>query len=144
MSKKLVSTICILAILNYIGCSSKEVLTKNTFIRTHNLSNGDNSKDIYVNTISDDQYFFQSGHYSFETDSLSGNGQKILPTKEENFTGKIAFSDILTVEQETTDTGNTILLALGIVTVGAIIAVAIAAAAFSSSVHSCSESVNRH
>jgi hypothetical protein len=135
MSKKLVSTICILAILNYIGCSSKEVMTKNTFIRIYNLSNGDNSKDIYVNTITDDQYFFQSGNYLFEADSLLGNGKKILPTKEENFKGKIALTDILTVEQETVDTGNTILLVLGILVTGALIYVALAAATITSITH---------
>lgn len=141
--KKTVSIICILTVLNYIGCSSKEVMTKNTFVRTYNLSNNDNSNDIYVNTINDDQYFFQSGHYSFETDSLSGNGKKILPTKEENFVGKIAFADIVTVEQETADTGNIILLVVGILVAGALIFVGIAAASFNSSMHSCSEGISK-
>ena len=142
--KKTISIICILAVLNYIGCSSKEVITKNTFIRSYVLSKGDNNKDIFVNTVNDDQYYFASGHYSFETDSLSGNGKKILPTKEEGFGGKIAFADILTVEQETSDTGNTILLIVGIIVAGALIYVGIAAAALSSSMNSCTESVNKH
>lgn len=136
--KKTISIICILAVLNYIGCSSKEVITKNTFIRSYVLSKGDNNKDIFVNTVNDDQYYFASGHYSFETDSLSGNGKKILPTKEEGFVGKIAFADILTVEQETSDTGNTLLLLLGIVVAGALIYVGIAAAVGSSVVHDLS------
>ena len=133
--KKIISIICILAVLNYIGCSSKEVMTKNTFIRSYSLSNGDNRKDIFVNTINDDQYFFASGHYTFETDSLSGNGKKILPTKGESFVGKIAFADILTVEQETSDTGNTLLLLVGILVAGALIYVGITAAFYSSVVH---------
>ena len=143
MLKKIITIVCILSVLNYIGCSSKEVMTKNTFIRTYNLSNGDNSKDIFVNTVNDDQYFFQSGYYSFEKDSLNGTGKKIFPTKEESFKGKIAFADILTVEQETNDTGNTILLVLGILVAGTLIFVGIAAASFSSSMHSCSESINK-
>ncbi len=142
--KKTLSIICVLAVLNYIGCSSKEVITKNTFIRSYVLSKGDNSKDILVNTVNDSQYFFASGHYIFETDSLSGNGKKILPTKEERFVGKIAFADILTVEQETSDTGNTILLVLGIVAAGAAIYAGIAFAATSSTMNSCTESANKH
>ena len=141
--KKTISIICILAVLNYIGCSSKEVMTKNTFIRSYALSTGNNSKDIYVNTVNDDQYFFASRNYTFEADSLSGNGKKILPTKEEGFVGKIAFADILTVEQETSDTGNTILLVAGIVVAGALIFAGISAAALSSSMNSCSESINK-
>jgi hypothetical protein len=144
MSNKIICIICVLALLNYIGCSSKEVMTKNTFIRTYNLSNGDVSKDIYVNTINDDQYFFPGGHYSFEADSLIGNGKKILPISEEIFKGKIAFADILTVEQETTDTGNTILLALGILVAGALIFAGIAAASMSSAANSCTQAVNKH
>ncbi len=142
--KKTISIICILAVLNYIGCSSKEVMTKNTFIRSYSLSNGDNSKDIFVNTINDDQYFFASGHYTFETDSLSGNGKKILPTIEENFTGEIAFADILTVEQETSNIGNTIILVLAILAVGALIYIAVLAADINSTARSCTESVNKH
>ncbi len=137
--KKTISIICILAVLNYIGCSSKEVMTKNTFVRSYALSSGDNSKDIFVNTLNDDQYYFASGHYIFETDSLSGNGKKILPTKEEKFVGKIAFADILTVEQETSDTGKTLLLLVGIVVAGALIYVGISAAFYSSIVHDLSK-----
>ncbi|HCY76617.1 MAG TPA: hypothetical protein DHV28_11925 [Ignavibacteriales bacterium] len=142
--KKTISIICILAVLNYIGCSSKEVMTKNTFISSYVFLKGDNSNDIFVNTLNDDQYFFASGHYTFEADSLSGKGMIILPNKKGNFSGKIAFADILTVEQEASDTGNTILLVVGILLTGALIFVGISAAAFSSSVNSCTESVNRH
>lgn len=142
--KKTISIICILAVLNYVGCSSKEVMTKNTFIRNYTLSNNDNSKDIYINTVNDDQYFFASGDYFFETDSLSGNGKRILPTNEEDFIGKIAFADILTVEQETSNTGNTILLIVGIVLIGALVFAGISAAALSSSMNSCTESINKN
>jgi hypothetical protein len=135
MSKKILSTICVLALLNYIGCFSTEIISKNNFIRAYSISKGDNSKDIYVNTTDDNQYFFQSGNYLFEADSLLGNGKKILPTKEENFKGKIALTDILTVEQETVDTGNTILLVLGILVTGALIYVALAAATITSITH---------
>lgn len=143
MLTKIISIICIIAVLNYIGCSSKEVMTKNTFIRTYKFSNNNNSNDIYVNTFNDDQYFFQSGHYTFETDSLSSNGKKILPAKEENFEGKIAFADIVTVEQETADTGDTVLLVVGILAAAAIIVTAIAAASFNSSAHSCFQGISK-
>lgn len=140
--KKSLSIICVLTTLNYIGCSSTEIITKNTFIRIYNLSNGDNSNDIYVNTVDDNQYFFQSGSYSVSNDSLKGIGKKILPNEMQPFNGKIALKDIVSFEEQTTNTGNTILLALGIVTIGIIIVVAIAAASVSESAHSCTNSIN--
>lgn len=135
MSKKTISIICVLALLNYIGCSSNEVISKNTFLRNHTLSKEGNSRDIYINTVNDDQYFFESDHYIFEKDSLRGVGKKIFPTDQENFNGKIAYADILTVEQETSDTGNTLLLIVGIVVAGALIFAGIWAALFGSVVH---------
>ena len=140
--KKTISIICILAILNYIGCSSTEIVSKNTFIRTYSLSKGDNSEAIYVNTTDDNQFFFEAGHYSLSNDSLNGVGKKVLLNEMNPFNGKIALTDIVSIEEETTNTGNTILLVLGIVAVGAIVIFAIAAAHFSSSAHSCTESIN--
>ena len=140
--KKTISIICILATLNYIGCSSTEIVSKNTFIRTYSLSKGDNSEAIYVNTTDDNQFFFEAGHYSLSNDSLNGVGKKVLLNEMKPFNGKIALTDIVSIEEETTNTGNTILLVLGIVAVGAIVIFAIAAAHFSSSAHSCTESIN--
>ncbi len=133
--KKTISLICVLALINYIGCSSKEVISKNTFLRNHTSSNKGNSKNIYVNTVNDDQYFFESEHYTFEKDSLSGIGQKIFPTNQKYFNGKIAYADILTVEQQTSDTGNTVILVVGILVAGALIYVGIAAALLGSVVN---------
>jgi hypothetical protein len=141
--KKTTSIICILATLNYIGCSSTEIVSKNTFIRTYSLSNGDNSKDIYVNTVDDNQYFFEAGHYSLSNDSLNGIGKIVLPNEMKSFNGKIVLTDIVSIEEKTTNTGNTILLVLGIAAVGAIVIFAIAAASFSSSAHSCADSINK-
>jgi hypothetical protein len=144
MTKKMISTICILAVLNYIGCSSKEIITKNTFIRTYSLSKGDNSKAIYVNTTDDNQYFFEAGHYSLSNDSLNGIGKKVLPNEMKPFNGNIALTNIVSIEEETTNTGNTLLLVLLIATIGAVIVVAISAASVNSSVNSCTDSVNEH
>lgn len=143
MLKKIISIICILTVLNYIGCSSSEIISKNTFIRTYSLSNGDNSKDIYVNTVDDNQYFFESGHYSISKDYLTGIGEKVLPNEMELFDGKIALTDIVSIEEETINTGNTLLLILIIATVGAVVVFAISLASVNSSVHSCSESLNK-
>ncbi len=138
--KKTISIICILAFFNYIGCSSKEVMTKNSFIAENHVSG--NSKDIYINTINDDYYYFPSGNYIIVNDSLSGTGRKILSDNEAFFKGKIALADISTVEQKTTSVGNTILLVLGISLIGLILAAAAFGAALGSATnHSC-ESVN--
>lgn len=139
--KKTISIICILAFFNYIGCSSKEVMTKNSFIAENHL-NG-NINDIYVSTINDDYYFFSSGNYVIVNDSLSGVGKKILLDKEVNFNGKIALADILTIEQKTFNPGKTIILALGILAVGALIFTAIIASSMNSTFNSCVDSINK-
>lgn len=140
--KKTISIICILSVLNYIGCTSKEVMTKSTFIGDYKLSHGDNSDDIYVSTDNNDYYFFPSGNYSLTNDSLRGVGKKILLDKEESFNGKIALADIVTVEQKTTAVGNTILLVLGISLIGLIIAAAALGAAAGSAMNRSCESIN--
>ncbi len=142
--KKTISIICILTTLNYIGCSSTEIISKNTFIRTYSLSNGDNSNDIYVNTVDENQYFFQSGSYSISNDSLKGIGKKILPNEMQSFNGKIALKDIESFEGKTTDKGNTLLLVLGIVTIGAVLVIVTSIASANSSMKSCSESLSNN
>ena len=117
MSKKIISTICILAVLNFIGCSSKEVITKDTFIQTYKSSNDEDKKDIYIHTINDEQYFFSYDNYFFENDSLNGIGKKILLNNKEDFKGKIALAAISNVELEDINPVTTLLLVIGITSI---------------------------
>ena len=144
MKNKVIIYAVIITFLNYLGCTTKEVMTKNTFIETYVLNNKVNDKDIYINTIDDNKYFFSAGMYFLENDSLAGTGRKITLTESEIFKGKIALSDIASVEQETTDSGNTILLVTGILVVGAITLAGIAALSVSSSIQSCNSSRTKY
>lgn len=106
--KKSLIIICITAFINYIGCSSTGIITLN------DLKYGPPS-EISILTKDNKSYIFKPGNYRAEQDSLFGIGTMVDETSNSfDFRGKIAFQDIEIISGSQIDSGNTILLILGI------------------------------
>jgi hypothetical protein len=83
---------------------------------------------IFLTKIDFTYYHFMKPDYYIEDDTLYGKGKSILPYKKKSFEGKIALSDIVSIEVENFNLTNTILLGLGIAAISFVILVVILAA----------------
>jgi hypothetical protein len=81
---------------------------------------------IMVQTNDFNSYQFEEGDYSFTADSIMGSGKSLRINKEIPFEGKIPLNDIYIFDVNQLNTGNTILLVLGVGLIGLIVAAAIA------------------
>jgi len=88
---------------------------------------GDPDK-IYITKTDFTYYQFIKPNYYIENDTLYGKGKSILNYKKKQFEGKIALSNIESIEVENFNMGNTIILVLGIVAISLVVLVAIVAA----------------
>lgn len=126
--KKYITAILIpCLLLQFSGCYSSNYISKDKFLFDEkrqdvkqstfqdSISVDEKHKDIYINTINEELYFFSFSNYYLENDSLIGRGKKIFNYNEENFNGKIALTDILTIEQTEINSTNTLLFISGFI-----------------------------
>jgi hypothetical protein len=123
--KKYISAILIpCLLLQFVGCYSSKYIAVEQLVNEgrkdaelnefqDSVSIGGHTKYFYINTINEEQYFFSSGNYFFDNDSLNGIGRKILGYEEEDFSGKIALVDISTIEQKEINTASTLWFIFG-------------------------------
>ncbi len=108
MYYKISIVIILLSILNYTGCYSDGVITRDE------LANGFSS-NISLLTSSNETYYFSKNSYKVVRDTLSGTGQLL---KSDNtmtdFKGKLALNDIELMTGKKIDGGKTALLILGV------------------------------
>ena len=117
--KKIIITLTILSILNFIGCYSYKEITKDEFISS------EEKLDLHVKTKNQYLYRFHEGDYSANKDSIYGSGKfldtKLIQAKYNNFSGSIQLEDIETLKFDEFDATLTILsvtVVVGLVVLG--------------------------
>jgi len=127
MYKKLISSLLVIAVLNFVGCYSTEIVSPNQY-KEYEFSGGAPS-DILVKMNNLKEYRFAKGKYSIKADSLYGNGFEMVNyfegTYAVSFEGTIPLSQIESIQYEENNTTATTFLVLGIIAVVAIIALAV-------------------
>lgn len=119
MLRKILIGSIILSFLNYVGCYSLEVINKNDI--EENRSQIDIGEELYIITKDSLRYHFLPANFQIVKDTLYGKGSIENPSSTIPFQGKIAFSDITSLEQRTPDTIATIGLSVGIIAVGVVV-----------------------
>lgn len=119
MVRKIFISLVLLSFLNYLGCYSSEIITKNEVDQGLKKINLD--EEISISTKDYNSYRFGAHQYQIQNDTLSGTGVITKLGKQIPFKGKIAMNDIVSIEQKSTDAVATIGLVLGIAALGALI-----------------------
>lgn len=131
MVKKYLRFCLILTILNLTNCSSLEVINK------ENIVNGeeelDTADDLYIITKDFSKYYFPAYTYQVLSDSIYGNGTLERDSLVSQFRGSVAMKNIVSFEQNRTNTGNTIILLASIISTSLIILVIIGASSIDDS-----------
>ena len=102
MYKKLISSILVVALLNLLGCYSSELVNVTEYKQ---IEEEDKPDDIRVISKDSQEYHFSESNFYVENDTLRGRAPII----------KIALSNIESIEVESFNLLNTLLLAGGIV-----------------------------
>ncbi len=119
MLKKYFIGLLTLAILNFTGCTSLEVIDKEDV--NEGRAEINLSEELFLTTTDSTRYHFLPANFQIVDDTLYGKGTIENPSSTIPFQGKIAFSDITSVEQRTPDTIATIGLSTGIIVVGVVV-----------------------
>jgi len=115
MRQKILIACMLISIINYIGCYSADMVTRNE------LEHGFSS-EISLLTKDNETYYFPEHSYRLEKDSLSGKGRLLKSDYTfDVFNGKIALSDIELITGKKVDEGKTALLILGAIGISLII-----------------------
>jgi hypothetical protein len=112
MYKKLISSILVIALLNLVGCYSFQSVTVPEFKQVEEEEG--KPDEIYVLTKDGEKYHFLKHNFYIVNDILYGKGKLLLGDREELIDKKIALSDIVLIEVENFDLGDTCLLSGGI------------------------------
>ena len=132
MLKKYFIGLLTLAILNFTGCYSLEVINK------EDVSDGraqiNLSEELSLTTIDFTRYHFLPANFRIASDTLYGKGtiqnsSSIIP-----FQGSVALTDVVSFEQRTPDTLATIGLVSGILAIAVVVAYSIFAIGFTDAV----------
>ena len=121
MLKKYFIGLLVLAILNFTGCYSLEVMNKEDVDEGRTQINL--SEELFLTTKDFTRYHFLAPNFSIANDTLYGKGtiqdsSTIIP-----FQGSIAITDIVSYEQRTPDTLATIGAVIGIIAIGFVFAI---------------------
>ena len=119
MIKKILISLVIISFLNYLGCYTSEIITKNEIDQGTKKINL--KEVISISTKDYKSYSFGANQYQIQNDTLFGTGVITKLGKQIPFKGKIAMNDIVSIEQKSTDAVATIGLVLGIAALGALI-----------------------
>jgi len=121
MLKKYFIGLLTLAILNFTGCTSFEVINKEDVDEGQAQINL--SEELYLTTKDFTRYHFLPANFRIASDTLYGKGtiqdsSSIIP-----FQGSIALTDVVSYEQRTPDTLATIGAVIGIIAIGFVFAI---------------------
>jgi hypothetical protein len=131
MYKKYFIGLLTLAILNFTGCTSLEVINKEDVNEERAQINL--SEELFLTTKDLTRYHFLAYNYQIANDTLYGSGAIESSSSIAPFKGAIALDEIINFEQSKPDTGETIVLIAGIIAVGLLVGVIIIAAKYGSS-----------
>jgi len=120
MLKKYFIGLLTLAILNFTGCYSLEVINKEDVDEGRAEINL--SEELFLTTKDFTVYHFLPANFRIASDTLYGKGtiqdsSSIIP-----FQGSVALTDVVSFEQRTPDTLATIGLITGIIAIGFVVA----------------------
>ena len=119
MLKKYFIGLLTLAILNFTGCTSFEVINKEDV--SEGLAQINLSEELYLTTKDSTRYHFLAHNYQIANDTLYGSGAIEASSSITPFKGAIAIKEIINFEQSKADTGATLGLIGGIIAVGALV-----------------------
>ena len=119
MLKKYFIGLLTLAILNFTGCYSLEVMNKEDVDEGRTQINL--SEELYLTTKDSTRYHFLAYKYQIANDTLYGSGAIEASSSIAPFKGAIALDEIINFEQSKPDTGATIGLIGGIIAIGLIV-----------------------
>jgi hypothetical protein len=131
MLKKYFIGLLTLAILNFTGCYSLEVINKEDV--NEGRAEINLSEELYLTTKDFTRYHFLAYKYQIANDTLYGSGAIEASSSIAPFKGAIALDEVINFEQSKPDTGETIGLIAGIIAVGLLVGGIIVAVAYSSS-----------
>jgi hypothetical protein len=119
MLKKYFIGLLTLAILNFTGCYSLEVINKEDVDEGRAQINL--SQELFVTTEDFTVYHFLPANFRIASDTLYGKGtiqdsSSIIP-----FQGSLALTDVVSFEQRTPDTWATIGLITGLIAIGVVV-----------------------
>jgi hypothetical protein len=123
MLKKYFIGLLTLAILNFTGCYSLEVINKEDVDAGQAEINL--SEELYLTTKDFTRYHFLPANFSIASDTLYGKGTIQDSSSVIPFQGSVAITDIISIEQRTPDTLATIGAVVGIIAIGCAVAILI-------------------
>jgi hypothetical protein len=132
MLKKYFIGLLTLAILNFTGCYSLEVMNNEDINEGRTQINL--SEELYLTTKDYTRYHFLPANFSIANDTLYGKGTIESSSSIIPFQGSVALTDIVSIEQRTPDTWATIGLITGILAIGFVVAVLIFTEGFTDAV----------
>jgi hypothetical protein len=109
-----------LAILNFTGCTSLEVINKEDV--TKGKAEINSSQELFITTKDLTRYHFLPPNYWLASDTLHGKGAIEDSSSVIPFHGSVALTDVLSYEQRTPDTWATIGLVTGLIAIGVVVA----------------------
>lgn len=133
MLKKYFIGLLTLAILNFTGCYSLEVINKEDVNEGRAQINL--SEELFLTTKDSTRYHFLAYKYQIANDTLYGSGAIEASSSITPFKGAIALDEIINFEQNKSDTGATIGLFTGIIAVVLLAGVILFAAALGDSLN---------
>jgi hypothetical protein len=137
MKKKIIIYCTIIALFNYLGCTTLNIVSKEEV--KQKIESGTYYRYLYIVTNDNNRYHFGDWGYSIKNDTLGGKGLKINLNGKEPFEGKIALKDISYFEVEEGDASATIGIVLGISALALLLVFIIGLATISDDVKSCSQ-----
>ena len=119
MLKKYFTGLLTLAILNFTGCYSLEVMNKEDVNK--GLAQINLSEELFLTTKDSTRYHFLPANFWIASDTLYGKGtiedlSSVIP-----FQGSVALTDVVSFEQSTPDTWATIGLITGLIAIGVVV-----------------------
>ena len=96
MSKKLISSILVIALLNLVGCYSFESVTVPEYKQF--VEEEGKPDEIYVKTKDIQEYYFSESNFNVENDTLYGTGKLLRSTEAITFEERISISEIDSIE----------------------------------------------
>jgi len=119
MLKKYFIGLLTLAILNFTGCTSLEVISKEDVNEGRTQINL--SEELFLTTKDLTRYHFLPPNFWIASDTLHGKGAIEDSSSVIPFEGSVALTDVVSYEQRTPDTWATIGLITGLIAIGVVV-----------------------
>jgi len=117
--KKICLYFLILALLQFIGCYSSEIIYEEDFQQLN--SQIDFNEDLYLTTRDSTKYHFSPPNFQIVDDTLWGKGTIDVSASTLPFQGSIAVKEIISFEQNTPDTMANVGAGVGLIAIGAVV-----------------------